>query len=94
MPLKKGRPAESKHEDQPVKFSRVFKYDDGIVITEHWNLNKSTKGPMAVDITYPKDYKDFDETQDNLPKTKRMYVNPKNGKLVKFFRAKQLGLVK
>ena len=49
---------------------------------------------MAVDITYPKDYKDFDETQDNLPKTKRMYVNPKNGKLVKFFRAKQLGLVK
>jgi hypothetical protein len=32
--------------------------------------------------------------QKNLPKTKQMYLNPKTGKEVSYYRAKVLGLVK
>jgi hypothetical protein len=60
-------------------------------------LNKSSNGPISVEIFYPKGAKEedeFDPTSENIKKTKRMYYNEKNGKLVAYTRAKELGIIK
>jgi len=91
--MKRGRPSSPIIVEPSKKFTHVVKYDDGIVVTWTYNYNKFTNGPVQVDITYPKDYKDLEEIQENLPKTQRTYLNPKNGKTVGYGRAKQLGLI-
>ena len=50
-------------------------------------------GPIKVDISYPNAYVSFEEEEEKLPASKRKYLNPNNGKLVGYFRAKQLGLI-
>lgn len=57
-----------------------------------------SRGIESVELIYPKEYLDqFNKEvkrNQNLPKTKQMYLNPKTGKEVSYFRAKTLGLVK
>ena len=57
-----------------------------------------SRGVESVELIYPKEYLDqFNKEtkrQSNLPKTKQMYLNPKTGKEVSYYRAKTLGLVK
>jgi hypothetical protein len=65
----------------------IFTYQDDI-----------SRGVESVELIYPKEYLDeFNKEvrrQSNLPKTKQMYLNPKTGKEVSYFRAKTLGIVK
>ena len=53
---KRGRPVEKPIEESPTKFSRKYERENGTDITWNYDLNKSTKGPMSVEITYPKGY--------------------------------------
>ena len=91
MALKAGRPSESKAEDQPTKFTRVHQDPDGYKQIWYFDLDKSPNGPVMVEIFYPEGYVES-EREENLPKTKRKYLNPANGKMVNYQRAKELGL--
>lgn len=92
MALKAGRPSETKIEDQPRKFTQTYTDEEGYSQTWHYDLDKSPNGPMMVEIFYPEGYFK-DEDKENLPKTKRKYLNPANGKMVAYTRAKELGLI-
>ena len=46
---------------------------------------------ILVEMFYPDNYFP-EEREENLPKTKRKYLNPKTGKMVNYLRAKELGL--
>jgi len=95
--MKRGRPKEAHVEptEAPVKFTREFVNKDGHRSVWTYDLNKSPNGPISVEIFYPKGAKDeFDPTSENIKKTKRMYYNEKNGKLVAYTRAKELGIIK
>lgn len=79
--------------ERPTKFERVYTDADGGKQVWKYDLNKNPHGPIEVDIVYPKGTKVAEELEASLPKTKRRYLNPKNGKFVSYQRAKSLGLV-
>lgn len=94
--MAKGRPVEQTADSQPRKFIREHKQDDGCSQKWHYDLDKSPNGPIMVEMFYPKGwFKDeIDETEnEKLPKTKRKYLNPANGKMVAYTRAKELGII-
>ena len=94
----RGRPKEN---TKPLegKYKRVYNDEDGTKTVWHYDTDRTTRGPVKVEISYPKDY-DFrtlderlhDENKE-LPKTKRKYLNPANDKLVGYTRARALGLI-
>jgi len=90
--LKRGRPVEKPIEEQPRKFIREVKFNDGVIQKSHFNLDKHPNGPFLVEMFYPEGYF-LEEKEENLPKTKRKYLNPKTGKMVNYFRAKELKLI-
>lgn len=97
--MKRGRPKEVPTEPftKPAKFTREFTDKDGHRSVWTYDLDKSPNGPISVEIFYPKGAKEedeFDPTSDKIKKTKRMYYNEKNGKLVAYTRAKELGIIK
>ena len=95
--MKRGRPKEVHFEptEAPSRFTREFANKDGHHSVWIYDLNKSPNGPVSVEIFYPKGAKEeFDPTSENIKKTKRMYYNEKNGKLVAYTRAKELGIIK
>lgn len=90
----RGRPKEVPFVEPPKKFERVFTEKSGIVQIWKYDLNKFPNGPIDVEFKYPKGYVDeVMENDENLPITKRQWINPANGKLVGYGRAKQLGLL-
>ena len=89
---KKGRPTEKPVEPPSRKFIREYKYEDGSSQKWHYNLDKSPNGPIMVEMFYPEGYFPRDRNE-NLPKTKRKYLNPTNGKMVAYTRAKELGII-
>lgn len=97
MEERRGRPKLQTEEDKPRQFQRIYKDNDGVVSTWTYDLDKFPNGPILVENEYPKDWKspseEIEESQENLPITKRKYLNPKNGKLVSYARAKMLGLI-
>jgi hypothetical protein len=70
----------------------------GIKTTYTYNGSSIVSGIMKAEFEYPKEYLDKFNRQEkikaNLPKTKQMYLNPKTGREVSYYRAKALGLVK
>ena len=70
----------------------------GIVTTYTYRTHSITSGIEKAEFEYPKEYLDSFKKKEkytkNLPKTKQMYLNPKTGKEVSYYRAKALGLVK
>ena len=97
---RRGRPTQA-HTDpqqQPVKFTREYKEYDGSHSIWTYDLNINLYGPIMVEEFYVKGSNENpDETDENIPKTKRKYFNPKNGKLVAYSRycqiMKELGLI-
>ena len=94
----RGRPKEN-IEPLTGKYKRIYENEDGTINTWYYDTDRTTRGPVKVEITYPKDY-DFrteddilNEDNENLPKTRRKYINPKNGKLVGYTRARALGII-
>lgn len=64
------------------------------ISTDTWIYND--KGQLLEvrldwDKAYLKKYKADIEYQESLPKSKRQYLNPENGKFVGYARAKELG---
>jgi len=70
----------------------------GIKTTYTYNSESIVSGIVKAEFEYPKGYlEEFNKKekyQKNLPKTKQMFLNPKTGKEVSYYRAKALGLVK
>ena len=58
-----------------------------------YDLNITTTGPVSVEQVYPKNWKSWEELNDALPITKRMFYNEETGGLVSYGRAKQLGII-
>ena len=90
---KRGRPVEAKVSDNPEKYTREVVHEDGVKQTWSYDTSISMNGPIKVDISYPNAYVSFEEEEEKLPASKRKYLNPHNGKLVGYGRAKQLGLI-
>ena len=70
----------------------------GIVTTYTYRTHSITSGIEKAEFEYPKGYlEEFNKKEKylkNLPKTKQMFLNPKTGREVSYYRAKALGLVK
>ena len=70
----------------------------GIVTTYTYAGNSIVNGMVKAEFEYPKGYlEQFNKKQkqqDNLPKTKRLYLNPATGREVSYSRALSLGLLK
>jgi hypothetical protein len=58
-------------------------------------MNVTYKGNRmtSVELDYPSGYKTFEEEQEELPITKRKYLNEETGDWVGYGRAKQLGII-
>lgn len=86
--MARGRPVTIIQEEKPVKYERFFDNHDGVTEVWKYDLNKQPNGPIQVDITYSKENikeskvkeKKEEQDQSNLPKSKRKYINPINGK--------------
>ena len=81
------------------KLISVFTCDvTGIKTTYTYRGSSITSGIESAEFDYPKDYLEQfakeEKRSNNLPKTKQMYLNPKTGREVSYFRAKTLGLIK
>ena len=81
-----------------TKFQRTFTNNDGTTEIWEYDLEKFSKGPIKTVIEYPKNYKsplDIMKAENkDVPLTKQQWLNPANGKLVGYTRAKALNLIK
>jgi hypothetical protein len=91
--IKRGRPIETKPEEQSTKFTREYISSDKVKQVWTYDLNKFKRGPISVDVHYPSNYISLEEEEEKLPISKRKYLNPNNGKWVAYQRACVLGLV-
>jgi len=91
---KRGRPVETKPEEQSTKFTREITFSDKVKQVWTYDLTKFKRGPVSVEIFYPSNYVSLDDEQKEFPPTQRKYLNPHTGKWVAYGRAKQLGLTK
>lgn len=97
--MKRGRPPviDPVQTEQPRKFTREYKDYTGHRSVWTYDLDINPYGPISVEEFYPEGTEEAkgmnDVTGEHIPKTKRKYVNPKNGKLVAYTRAKELGLI-
>jgi hypothetical protein len=70
----------------------------GIITTYTYVGNSIVSGIAKAEFEYPKGYLEQfgkkQKQQDNLPKTKRLYLNPATGREVSYSRALSLGLIK
>jgi hypothetical protein len=81
------------------KLVSVFTCDiTGIKTTYTYRGKSIASGIESAEFDYPKGYlEQFAKEQkriDNLPKTRRLYLNPATGKEVSYARARAIGLVK
>jgi len=77
---------------------KVFKDEEtGIITTYTYAGNSIVNGIMKAEFEYPKGYLEQfskkQKRQDNLPKTKRLYLNPATGNEVSYARAKALKII-
>ena len=94
---RRGRPATFEPAPKPVKFTKEFNNVDGTKAVWKYDTSVTSYGPISVEIIYPKNTEvkeELDLTSESIKKTKRLYLNEANGKLVKYFRAKELGIIK
>jgi hypothetical protein len=97
---RRGRPKSSPTDptELPRKFTREMAPDsDGVIALWKYDLDKTDKGPVEVELIYPKGFKSsqekIDENNAKLPLKYREYINPSNGKIVGYARAKSLGII-
>jgi hypothetical protein len=79
------------------QFQREFINDDNTTEIWKYDLDKFSKGPIETIITYPKGWKSpldiIKGENKKLPLSQQQFFNPATGKMVAYFRAKQLGLI-
>ena len=80
------------------QYQREFINDDGTTEIWKYDLDKFNKGPIETTTIYPKSYKSplevIKEENKGIPLTKQQWLNPANGKMVGYTRAKALNLIK
>jgi hypothetical protein len=69
--------------------NQIINFDDGVTA----NFTKRDGKIISVEFDYPAGYKTFEEEQEELPITKRKYLNEETGDWVGYGRAKQLGII-
>jgi len=79
-------------------YVKVFVCDvTGIKTTYTYNGDSIVSGIVKAEFEYPPGYLDAfskkQKHQDNLPKTKRLYLNPATGNEVSYARAKALKII-
>lgn len=93
---KRGRRKEEVIE-RPRKWVDIYDEVDGTKTKWTYNLDISDRGPISVEVIYPKGHEnesvEEEVPNENLPKTKRKYYNPSNGKYVGYTRARALNLI-
>jgi len=77
---------------------KVFTDEEtGIITTYTYAGNSIVNGIIKAEFEYPKGYLEQfskkQKCQDNLPKTKRLYLNPATGNEVSYARAKALKII-
>lgn len=79
------------------KFTRERIDSDGVTHIWKYNLDKFKNGPYEVEIVYPKAFltpsEKIAKDNKNLPKSQQKFLNPDNGKMVGYYRAKTLGII-
>jgi hypothetical protein len=103
--MSRGRPKIHFENDAPPprQFERIFVNDDGTIDVWKYDLDIWENGPIETVvigetkaiISDKKGNKqhEIDETDESIPRSKRKYLNPANGKLVGYTRAYNLGLI-
>ena len=89
--LPKGRPSE-KMAEVITKYTQVFERN-GIKTIWNWDKTIFPNGPISVEVEYPKGYKSYEEEQEALPATKRMYFDEAEGYYVSYQTAKKKGII-
>ena len=95
---KRGRRKEEVIE-RPRKWVDIYDEVDGTKTKWTYNLDISDRGPISVEVIYPKGHENEVEDKEEIypidvPKTKRKYYNPASEKYVGYTRARALGLIK
>ena len=79
------------------KFTREFNSPDGTRSIWKFNLDKQPNGPYEVEHIYSKDFVSVEDSikknNKKVPKSQQKFLNPNNGKMVGYYRAKTLGIV-
>jgi hypothetical protein len=82
---------------KPKQFTREFTDKDGVKRVWYYDTERFGFNPWKVEMEYPEGYEGEEEVamedNENLPKTKKKYMNPANGKMVGYTRARMLGLI-
>ncbi len=92
---KRGRPKSIDVGESPRKYSQEYtNKKSGIKEIWHYDLDEFPNGPIKVELEYPEGYTSFEEDQEKLSKTARMYFNPASNSYVAYGRASSLGLLK
>ena len=92
----RGRPKLIKSEEavmlvNATKFTRVYTNEDGSMDTWYYDLDIRKSGPVSVE--YEPSQSIAKVLEDKIPKSQKKYLNPINGKMVSYCRARQLNLV-
>ena len=93
---RRGRP-KLEIAEAPRKFTREYIDNEGIRTVWKFDLDKFDRGPIEVELFYPKDYmsplEKLKRANKKTPKSSQKYLNPANGKMVGYQRAKALGII-
>lgn len=105
---RRGRPKEKPPQEVLRKFTREYVDIDGVKSIWKYDLDKWDRGPLEVDIFYPKDWKSpidlkkiatkqakkmAKKLNGKIAKSKMRYLNPSSGKMISYSRAKTLGII-
>ena len=90
-----------KKKQEELEQSRTFIREridsDGVRHIWKYNLDKFKNGPYEVEMIYPKDFltvaDKINKENKKLPKSQQKFLNPDNGRMVGYYRAKTLGII-
>jgi len=80
-----------------TKFTRTSTNREGVTSVWTYDLDKFANGPISVELIYPASFKLPEEKlmmeNKDKPRSEQKFLNPNNGKLVGYYRAKTLGII-
>lgn len=93
---RRGRPAEAPLTTRPKQFVQEETDYMGVRMVQTYDFDKNPKGGIiSVELFYPNDVTPIVKNTKTvkISKTKQTYLNPINGKMVGYTRAKMLKLI-
>ena len=86
--MSRGRPPLEEPKAR-TKYTQEFKDSEGNISTWYFDFDKYVGGLYKVEV----EEVEVETKNEDLPLTQRKFLNPANGKMVGYGRAKQLGLI-